>query len=96
MNEDSPELVVQGTDLDAVIIEGNKVTVPEGAVVKGDLTVKNGVTEVYGEIKGNLTVIDGSMNLASTAKIIGQERTINQVLEWLWYKVSSTVNELTS
>lgn len=96
MWEQDSELIVRGTNLDQVVIAGNTVTIPAGAQVKGDLTVENGKTEVYGEIDGNLTVIDGSLNLASTAKVLGNERTINQALDWFWYKVTSTVNGLAS
>ncbi|PZD96864.1 anti-sigma factor [Paenibacillus sambharensis] len=96
MWEQHGELVVRGTDLDQVVITGNRVIVPEGARVSGDLTVENGITEVAGEIQGNLTVIDGTLNMASTAKIIGEEKTINQALDWVWYKLKRTVNDLAS
>jgi anti-sigma factor RsiW len=90
------ELVVRGADLGHVVIEGHTVTIPEGTQYNGDLTVENGKTEVYGKVNGNLTVIDGSVNLASTAKIVGEERTINQALDWIWYKVTRTVSDLAS
>jgi len=96
MWEQDNELVVRGSDLAEVIIEGDTVTVPEGAHVNGDLTVENGKTEVYGEIKGNLTVIDGTLNMASTANILGQERRINQALDWVWYKLTHTISGLAS
>ena len=96
MWEQDNELVVRGNDLAEVIIDGDTVTIPEGAHVKGDLTVENGKTEVYGEIAGNLTVIDGTLNMASTANILGEERTINQALDWVWYKLTQTVSGLAS
>jgi len=96
MWEQDNELVVRGSDLAEVIINGDTVTVPEGAHVNGDLTVENGKTEVYGEIKGNLTVIDGTLNMASTANILGEERRINQALDWVWYKLTHTISGLAS
>ena len=69
---------------------------PEGATVDGDLVVENGEAVVNGEIRGNLTVIDGSVNMASTAKVIGEAREINQALDWIWYKLRSTVIDLAS
>lgn len=94
--EQDEELIVRGADLTEVVIDGDTVIVPEGARVNGDLTVENGKTVVSGEIAGNLTVIDGSVNMASTAKILGNSREINQALDWIWYKVTSTVGELAS
>lgn len=86
-NQDK-ELSVSG-DLDHVIIEGNKVIVPAGQHVEGDLTVVNGVAEIDGEVEGDLTVIDGSYTLASTAHIAGEIKEIDRAVDWIWYKVSS-------
>jgi anti-sigma factor (TIGR02949 family) len=82
------QLSVSG-DLDHVIIEGNKVIVPAGQHVEGDLTVVNGIAEVDGDVDGNLTVIDGSYTLASTAHIAGDIKEIDRAVDWIWYKVSS-------
>lgn len=86
-NQDK-ELSVSG-DLDHVIIEGNKVIVPAGQHVEGDLTVVNGIAEIDGEVDGDLTVIDGSYTLASTAHIAGEIKEIDRAVDWIWYKVSS-------
>ncbi len=86
-NQDK-ELSVSG-DLDHVIIEGNKVIVPAGQHVEGDLTVVNGIAEIDGEVSGDLTVIDGSYTLASTAHIAGEIKEIDRAVDWIWYKVSS-------
>ncbi|MDQ8734201.1 zf-HC2 domain-containing protein [Paenibacillus sp. LHD-38] len=90
MWEEDTKLIIAGEDLQQVIIEGNTVIVPEGAHLTGNLTVENGVAEVKGEVDGNVTVIDGSLNLASTGHIAGQSRTIDQALDWFWYKVTQT------
>ena len=90
MWEEDTKLIVAGEDLQQVIIEGNTVIVPEGARLTGNLTVENGTADVKGEVDGNVTVIDGSLNLASTGHIAGQSRTIDQALDWFWYKVTQT------
>lgn len=87
-NQDQ-ELSIAGPDLEHVVIEGNKVIVPEGQRVSGDLTVSNGVAQVLGDVEGDLTVIDGSVTLASTARIAGKVQTIDRAVDWMWYKVSS-------
>lgn len=82
------DLMVKGPNLDKLVIEGDKVIVPEGRIIAGDLTVQNGQAEVYGEVNGNLTVIEGSMNLASTAHISGQVTQIDEAMSWLWYRIT--------
>lgn len=94
-NQDN-ELVVRGHDLSEIVIEGNVVVVPEGARVEGDLVIENGRAVVNGEILGNLTVIDGTVNMASTAKVLGEAREINQAIDRIWYKLRSTVSNLAS
>lgn len=84
-NEDK-DMVVKGADLDQVIIKDHTVFVPEGHVVNGDLMVQRGNIRVDGSVQGNLVVIDGSYNLASTAHISGQVKMVDQTLEWIWYK----------
>ncbi|WP_019640689.1 zf-HC2 domain-containing protein [Paenibacillus fonticola] len=88
------QLVVKGKDLDQVIINGNTVTVPNGSKVAGNLTVENGIAEIYGEVEGNLTVIDGSLYQASTAKILGEVKSIDQALDWIWYRITNTFTEV--
>lgn len=82
-------LSVKGNDLDDVVIEGDLIIVPAGRIVDGDLTVENGRLQVEGEIRGNVTVIDGSVNLASTAQIAGQVTSINQAIDHFWFKIKS-------
>ncbi|AKG36470.1 zf-HC2 domain-containing protein [Paenibacillus durus] len=88
------QLVVKGSDLDQVVIKGDTVTVPSGKRVSGDLTVENGKTQVYGEVNGNVTVIDGSLYQASTAHISGQVKSIDQALSWFWYKVTNMFSDV--
>ncbi|ASS68253.1 MULTISPECIES: zf-HC2 domain-containing protein [unclassified Paenibacillus] len=84
------ELIVRGDDLRQVVIDGHTVIVPEGAHLKGSLTVENGIADVRGDVQGSVTVVDGSLLTASTAHIAGQTRKIDQLLDRLWYKVTQT------
>ncbi|WP_199615057.1 zf-HC2 domain-containing protein [Paenibacillus alkalitolerans] len=80
------QLIVKGDDLDGVFIEGRNVIVPENSTMKGSLVVENGTVQVDGDVKGNLTVIDGKAVLASTAHISGQVTEVDRALDWIWYK----------
>ncbi|MEC2343868.1 MULTISPECIES: zf-HC2 domain-containing protein [Paenibacillus] len=88
------QLVVKGAGLDQVIIQGDTVTVPSDAVIAGNLTIENGKAEIYGEVQGNLTVIDGSYYQASTAHISGEVKQIDQALDWIWYRIINTFTEV--
>ncbi|MFB5660437.1 zf-HC2 domain-containing protein [Alteribacillus sp. HJP-4] len=65
--------------------EGGRVIVPEGEVVDGDLTVRNGEVEVRGEITGDLTVINGKPYMASAGNVAGEVEEVDQAVEWVWY-----------
>jgi anti-sigma factor RsiW len=86
-NQDT-DLMVKGNDLDHIVIQGDKVIIPQGETINGDLTVENGQIQVDGEIRGNLVVIDGSILSASTANISGDVKSIDQALDWVWYKMN--------
>ena len=45
--------------------------IPEGEVVKGDVTVRNGKLIIEGEVDGNVTVINGEKYMASAGKVTG-------------------------
>lgn len=87
------KLIISGSqdDLQYIQIRGNTVIVPEGSQLTGDLVVENGIVEVQGAVDGNVTVIDGQMVLASTGHIAGQSKTIDQALDWFWYKLTSSI-----
>lgn len=91
MWNDDTNLMVKGSNLQDVVIEGDTVTVPQGHTVKGDLVVQRGKLKVEGDVTGNLTVIDGSLNLASTAHISGHVTQVNEALSWVWYKLGEYV-----
>ncbi|MBD8038414.1 anti-sigma factor [Solibacillus sp. A46] len=76
-----------------IVVEGQTVTVPAGEVVKGDIVVKNGDIIIEGEVDGNVTVINGNY-MASTAVVTGQVEEIDEMFEWLWYKIKDGFNDL--
>ena len=77
-----------------LVIEGETVLVPKDETVKGDVVVKNGKLRVEGEVEGNITVINGSKYMASTAVVTGSIEEIDQVFDWLWYKIKNTVKDI--
>lgn len=85
------ELMVKGNDLQNVIIQGDTVIVPKGQTVAGNLVVQSGKLKVEGDVTGNLVVIDGTLNLASTAHISGQVTQVNEAVSWIWYKINDFV-----
>ena len=78
-----------------LVVEGEKVIVPAGEIVKGDLVVKNGDLQIDGEVDGNVTVINGQY-MASTANVTGEIEEINQVFDWLWYKIKASAKDVAS
>lgn len=75
-----------------LIVEGQKVIVPAGEVVKGDIVVKNGDIVVEGEVDGNITVINGSY-MASTAVVTGEVEEIDEMFQWLWYNMKKAMTD---
>lgn len=84
------------TKQENVVVEGETVIIPEGQVVKGDLVVRNGDVRIDGELDGNLTIINGSAYMASTANVTGTSEEINEVFDWLWYKIKDGAKEVIS
>jgi anti-sigma factor RsiW len=82
------QLTVRGDDLSSVIIENNRVIVPSGAVMHGNLEVHHGDVLVDGEVEGNLIIIDGKIDEASQAHITGEIKQVDRTFDWLWYKIS--------
>ena len=74
-----------------LIVEGETVLVPAGETVKGDIVVKNGKLRIEGEVDGNVTVINGSKYMASTAVVTGNSEEIDKAFDWLWYKIKKTL-----
>jgi anti-sigma factor RsiW len=90
-NEDQNFSVSKQSNL---VVENSKVTVPEGEVVKGDVTVKNGEIMIEGTIEGDVTVINGEKYMASAGHVTGEIKEVDELFEWLWYHLKSLSHEV--
>ncbi|MFC5465141.1 zf-HC2 domain-containing protein [Lederbergia graminis] len=72
-----------------LVVENGVVVVPEGEVVEGDITVKNGDIRIEGEVNGDVTVINGEKYMASAGNVTGDIEEINQMFEWLWFEIKN-------
>lgn len=83
-----------------LVVEGEKVIVPAGETIEGDLVVKNGDLQIEGKVNGNVTVINGNISgdnyMASTANVTGEIKEIDQVFDWLWYKMKDGASDMMS
>ncbi|MBS4179100.1 anti-sigma factor [Bacillus sp. FJAT-49731] len=86
-NNDQKFSVTKETNL---VVENDTVIVPEGKVVEGDITVKNGNLRIEGEVKGNVTIINGERYMASAGNVTGEIEEINELFEWIWYKMKDS------
>ncbi|MFD1737587.1 zf-HC2 domain-containing protein [Bacillus salitolerans] len=77
-------------------IEDNTVIVPEGKVIEGDLVVRNGDIKIEGEVRGNVTVINGNQYLASAGNVTGEIKEIDQMFEWIWFHMKEAVKDTIS
>ncbi|WP_028392657.1 anti-sigma factor family protein [Bacillus cihuensis] len=73
-----------------LVVDNETVIVPAGEVVNGDVVVKNGDIRIEGEVKGNVTVINGKQYMASAGNVTGQIYVIDQMFEWLWFNIKDT------
>jgi anti-sigma factor RsiW len=83
-NEDQRFAVTKQHNL---IVDGERVIVPAGKTVEGDVVVQNGDIFIKGQVNGNVTVINGEKYMAAAGKVTGQIEEIDQAFEWLWYKI---------
>jgi anti-sigma factor RsiW len=79
-----------------LVVENDKVIVPEGEVVKGDVVVKNGTLEIQGQVEGNVTVINGEQYMASAGKVTGEIEEVNAIFEWIWYHIKKASKDIVS
>lgn len=77
-----------------LVVKNNTVIVPEGEVVKGDVTVRNGTLRIEGEIQGDATVINGEKYLASAGHVTGEIEEVNEVFDWIWYHMKKTTKDV--
>lgn len=76
-----------------LVVSNHTVVVPEGEVVKGDITVRNGEIKIEGTVEGDVTVINGENYMASAGKVTGDIKEINEVFEWIWYQMKNAGQE---
>ncbi|WP_456272736.1 anti-sigma factor family protein [Bacillus sp. AK031] len=76
-----------------LIVQDHTVIVPEGKVVDGNITVKNGDLKVEGKVNGDITVINGKQYLASAGSVTGDIKEIDAAFEWLWYQIKKGFKE---
>ncbi len=79
-----------------LIVQNDTVIVPEGEVVKGDVTVRNGNVQIEGKVEGNVTIINGEKYMASAGNVTGDIKEINEVFDWIWYHIQKTGKEVLS
>ncbi|RFU61022.1 zf-HC2 domain-containing protein [Peribacillus glennii] len=73
-----------------LMVENEMVVVPSGETVNGDVVVQNGDIRIEGKVNGNVTVINGHNYLASAGSVTGEIEEIDQIFEWLWFKIKNT------
>ncbi|MDE5416118.1 anti-sigma factor family protein [Alkalihalobacterium chitinilyticum] len=93
-NHQEGQLMVSGAGNFQIDKETGTVVVPEGEVVEGDLTIRNGKLEVAGEVNGSILLINSEQYLASAGSVSGEIKEINQVLEWTWYHIKEFLLEV--
>ncbi|OEG00231.1 hypothetical protein BHF71_05435 [Vulcanibacillus modesticaldus] len=87
--EQDNELKIVTTDQAKLIVKGNEVIVPEGKKIIGDLIIENGNLKINGEVKGNVTVINGDILMANASQVDGHTKQIDRLYEWIWYNLKN-------
>ena len=77
-----------------LVIQNNTVIVPEGEVVEGDVVVRNGNLKIEGEVKGNVTIINGERYLASAGHVTGQIEEVNAIFDWIWFQMKKGATDV--
>ena len=76
-----------------LVVDNDTVIVPEGKTVSGDVVVRNGNIKIDGKVDGNVTVINGEKYLASAGHVSGDIEEVDELFEWLWYKIKNTAKK---
>ncbi|MDQ0220153.1 anti-sigma factor [Peribacillus cavernae] len=77
-----------------LVVENETVIVPKGKTVKGDVVVQNGDIRIEGDVQGDVTVINGHNYLASAGSVTGDMEEVDQIFEWLWFKMKNTAKAI--
>jgi len=70
-----------------LLVNGNEVIVPTGQEVLGDIIIENGNLQIDGIVKGNVTVFNGELFMASASQVDGKTHQIDQIFERIWYQL---------
>jgi anti-sigma factor RsiW len=95
-NSNDEQVVVTGSGQVEIDQESGKVIVPEGAVIKGDLVVRNGQLQIDGEVQGNVLLVNSESYYASVGHVSGEIHELDQVLDWVWYHTKHFFKEVIS
>lgn len=77
-----------------LLVEGETVIVPAGETVEGNVVVQNGNIRIEGEVKGDVTVINGHNYMSKAGNVTGSIHVIDQAFEWMWYKIKDTATSV--
>lgn len=77
-----------------LVVHKQTVIVPAGKTMKGNLVVRNGDVKVEGKVDGNVTVIHGENYLAGAGEVTGEIEEIDQIFEWLWFRIKGVTSGL--
>jgi len=83
------DLKIVSGDYDNLVINGNEVILPAGESIVGDLIIENGNLKIQGEVKGNVTVVNGEILMADASNVDGHTQQIDQFFEWIWYQIKN-------
>ncbi|TSJ64937.1 hypothetical protein FPQ13_08275 [Allobacillus salarius] len=77
---------------EGIQVEGNRVIVPEGKVIHGDLTIENAIVEIKGHVNGNVTLVNSELAQANN-NISGEIVQVNRFLKWAAIRFSRQVSD---
>ncbi|QGH32767.1 anti-sigma factor [Gracilibacillus salitolerans] len=79
-----------------LIVENDTVIVPKDVVIEDDLEIKNANVKVEGKVLGDVILINGEHLSASAGKIAGEIKEVDQIFNWMWYKLKDLVESVFS
>ncbi|SFL90193.1 Transmembrane transcriptional regulator (anti-sigma factor RsiW) [Gracilibacillus orientalis] len=79
-----------------LIVENDTVIVPKDVVIEDDLEIKNANVKVEGKVLGDVVLINGKHLSASAGKIAGEIKEVDQIFNWMWYKLKDLTESVFS
>lgn len=80
------------SNYEGIQVEGNRVIVPKGKVIHGDLTIENAIVEIQGHVNGNLTLVNSEL-AQTNSNISGEIVQVNRFFKWASMRLSREVTE---